>query len=227
MQYLWLCPICLVLAVIFIFVEKAEKFIEADAIKGFASFTFVILGWLSSTRASASADPAYVWLIVAGLAVGAVADVILNMRHIFEGAKGKIAFLGGIVVFMIGHLLYLMAVARVCQMLWLFVAIGLVLTGALMMWILQHIEAAMAFKVFGVFYIGAIVIMNCVAMGALIANPSHHALMFVAGALLFLVSDIILILNTFGPTDRFTWRVSNLMLYYVGQLLIALSLQLL
>ena len=46
------------------------------------------------------------------------------------------------------------------------------------------------------------------------------------GTLLFLVSDVILIINNFGPKASFPLRVSNLMLYYVGQLLIALSLQL-
>ena len=48
--------------------------------------------------------------------------------------------------------------------------------------------------------------------------------MFAAGAFLFLVSDIVLILNTFGPKSKFSLRVTNLSLYYVGQLLIALSL---
>jgi hypothetical protein len=50
--------------------------------------------------------------------------------------------------------------------------------------------------------------------------------MFFGGALLFLASDVVLILNTFGPKSTFSMRVVNLVLYYVGQLMIALSLQL-
>jgi uncharacterized membrane protein YhhN len=50
--------------------------------------------------------------------------------------------------------------------------------------------------------------------------------MFAAGAVSFLISDIVLILNTFGKETKFTLRVTNLTLYYIGQLLIALSLQL-
>lgn len=226
-QYLWLCPVCLVLAAVFIAVEHAERYVEADAVKGLASVTFVLLGLLGSWHVSAQADSVYVQLIVVGLAVGAVADVVLNLRYVFEGSKGKLAFLAGILVFLIGHVLYLLAVARVCRGLWVFVSIGLVLTGALMVWILRQIEAALAFKIFGVFYIGAITVMNCVALGALISSPSAHAAFFFGGAVLFLLSDIILILNTFGPKARFSWRVANLMLYYVGQLMIALSLQLL
>ena len=44
------------------------------------------------------------------------------------------------------------------------------------------------------------------------------------GAAFFLVSDIILILNTFGGDPQFKRRMLNLMLYYIGQILIALSL---
>lgn len=227
MHYLWLCPICLVLAAIFIGIERSERYVAADVIKGMASLIFVMLGFLSAGEAGANADPTYINLILAGLFVGAVADVVLNLRYVFEGNKGKLAFLVGIAIFMVGHILYLFAVLRVCSMPLLFVGVGLVLTGALMMWIFQRIEAAAAFKVLGVFYVGAITVMNSVAFGALITTPNAHSGMFLVGALLFLLSDIILIINTFGKEKRFTWRVANLMLYYIAQLLIALSLQLL
>lgn len=51
--------------------------------------------------------------------------------------------------------------------------------------------------------------------------------LFSAGAFLFLISDIVLILNTFGKESKFSLRITNLSLYYIGRLMIALSLQLL
>lgn len=48
---------------------------------------------------------------------------------------------------------------------------------------------------------------------------------FAAGGLFFLVSDIMLILNTFGSETKQSLRVTNISLYYIGQLLIALSLR--
>ena len=42
--------------------------------------------------------------------------------------------------------------------------------------------------------------------------------------MLFLISDIVLILNTFGPEFRQSLRNTNICLYYAGQLLIAMSL---
>ena len=53
----------------------------------------------------------------------------------------------------------------------------------------------------------------------------HNDALAVGGALLFLGSDIILILNTFGGQSRESLRISNIVLYYIGQLLIAASLQ--
>ena len=93
-----------------------------------------------------------------------------------------------------------------------------------MIWIFQRITAKKAFKIFGVIYIGAIVLLNCVAASNLITSPSAFTAVFVAGSLLFLISDIVLILNTFGPESRFRLRITNISLYYIGQILIALSL---
>ena len=225
MHHLWLAVVCLVLAVVFIAVEHEEHYLAADVIKGCASLCFVVLGLLGYLEAPANVSQAYRGLILAGLAVGALADVVLNLRYCFEGKKGQIAFLAGILVFLCGHVLYLLALLQVCMMPYIFVGIGLVLTGILMAWIFRNIDAGPAFKLFGIFYIGAITVMNCVAFGALITRFSMHSFMFCCGALLFFVSDLILILNTFGPEQRFTWRCANLMLYYVGQLFIALSLQ--
>ena len=88
----------------------------------------------------------------------------------------------------------------------------------------RRITAKPAFKIFGVFYLGAIMILNCVAISNLLTDPGAFTGIFAAGALLFLISDIVLILNTFGSKSRFSLRVTNIGLYYLGQILIALSL---
>jgi len=44
------------------------------------------------------------------------------------------------------------------------------------------------------------------------------------GAVAFLISDIVLIFNTFGKETKFSMRITNLSFYYIGQLLIAISL---
>ncbi|MBQ9911618.1 MAG: lysoplasmalogenase [Firmicutes bacterium] len=222
MQYLYLCGVCLAVMILFIRCEHGKNYTLAVILKGLASAAFVILGFLGKGMCS---DPVFAGHVFTGLILGCIADVLLNLRFVFE-KKGKIIFLVGILVFLSGHILYLVALMPKCSHLMLCIGIGAVLTVFTMIWLFKRITAAAAFKIFGVFYIGAIMIMTCVAVGILIDSPSAASAVFAAGAVSFLISDIVLILNTFGKESKFSLRIVNLSLYYVGQLLIALSLQL-
>lgn len=216
MTYL-LVPLCLCLAAVFLLQESKKRYVPAVVLKGLASACFVILGFLLSGGSPAAK------LITAGLLLGCIADVLLNLRMVFP-KKGQLIFLVGIVVFLSGHILYLIAILKGAAHWWICVIIGVVLTALLMKWIFDRITAKKAFKIFGIVYIGAIMLLNCVAIGNLIVSPSAFTAVFAAGAVLFLLSDIVLILNTFGKETRQSLRVMNISLYYLGQLLIALSL---
>ncbi len=212
-----LIPCCLCLAGLFLWQEKTENYRMAVALKGLASICFVLLGVCCSPGTQIAR------LIVTGLILGCIADVLLNLRMVFK-EQGQKIFLFGILVVLSGHILYLAAVFPLAKHPVLCVVIGILLTALLMIWIFQRITAKKAFKIFGVIYIGAIVLLNCVAASNLITSPSAFTAVFVAGSLLFLISDIVLILNTFGPESRFRLRITNISLYYIGQILIALSL---
>ena len=211
------CILCLVLACLFIMEENKEKYVAAVVLKGLASLCFVIVGAMTGDGSHLAK------LVLAGLILGCIADILLNLRWVFK-EKGKLIFLVGILVFLSGHIVYLAAILPMAQSLVSCFVIGIILTAGLMKWIFTKITAEKAFKIFGVFYIGAIVLMNCVAISNLITVPSAFTALFAAGAVLFLISDIVLILNTFGPESKFSLRITNLSLYYLGQLLIALSL---
>ena len=216
MTYL-LIPLCLCLAAVFLLQESKKRYVPAVILKGLASACFVILGFLLSGGSPTAK------LVTAGLLLGCIADVLLNLRMVFP-KKGQLIFLVGIVVFLSGHILYLIAILKGAAHWWICVIIGVALTALLMKWIFTRITAKKAFKIFGIVYIGAIMLLNCVAIGNLIVSPSAFTAVFAAGAVLFLLSDIVLILNTFGRETRQSLRVMNISLYYVGQLLIALSL---
>ena len=216
MTYL-LIPLCLCLAAVFLLQESKKRYVPAVVLKGLASACFVILGFLLSGGSPAAK------LITAGLLLGCIADVLLNLRMVFP-KKGQLIFLVGIVVFLSGHILYLIAILKGAAHWWICVIIGVVLTALLMKWIFDRITAKKAFKIFGIVYIGAIMLLNCLAIGNLIVSPSAFTAVFAAGTVLFLLSDIVLILNTFGKETRQGLRVMNISLYYLGQLLIALSL---
>lgn len=223
MNYLYLCAPCAMAVLLFLKTEKNGNYVLAVILKGLASVCFVALGVLGSKLCS---DASVSGPVVIGLALGFLADILLNLRFVLK-KKGTLVFLVGILVFLAGHIFYLLALMPRCPGLLWYVIAGAVLTALVLKWIFARIEAKPAFKIFGVFYIGAIVIMNCVALGVLLAGPSAHAVVYMLGAVLFFISDVVLILNTFGGTSQFSLRVTNISLYYLGQLLIALSLQLL
>lgn len=213
--------LCLIIMSVFIYYEKKEKFVIAVILKGLASLMFVLLGYECSKVVG---NTEFHKLVKIGLILGLIADILLNLRFVFK-AKGKIVFLVGILVFLSGHILYLCALIPTVNNVILPLVIGIVLTAIIIKWIFTQIEAAKAFKIFGIFYIGAIVIMNCFAFANLIQDPSNtRYIIFTIGAVSFLISDIVLILNTFGKTTKFSLRITNLSLYYIGQLLIAFSL---
>ena len=221
MKYIFLAVLCAVIAAVFIYLEHEKKYVPAVVAKGLASLCFVLLGILGWKLAGGSH---FGKLVVTGLVLGCIADVLLNLRFVFEKFGQKV-FLVGILVFLAGHVMYIIALFPRCKYVWLCLVLGVVLTYFILKWIFTKITAKKAFKIFGVFYIGAIVIMNCLAIGTLISEPRAQTWLFVLGALLFLVSDVVLILNTFGSESKFSLRITNLSLYYLGQILIALSLQ--
>ena len=206
---------------IFIAVEHKGKYIPAVILKGTAALLFCIIGAVA--MATASVDQGFARLVVIGLFCGMIGDVLLNLRFVFSKIGQKI-FLAGVAAFLTGHILYLCAIVPLSANLLPCLVAGVILAAALLAWIFRTLTVKLAFKIFGVLYIGAIVLMTAVAIGNVITVPGTAAWMHAIGAVLFTLSDIVLIFNTFGSQQKFSMRITNLSLYYLGQLLIASSL---
>ena len=205
---------------VFIVMEHKEKYVPAVILKGSAALIFCTIGLTAMADAS---NLPFAKLIVLGLHFGALGDVLLNLRFVFPNNGQKI-FLACVAAFLDGHILYLCAMIPLSDNLVLCLIIGVILAAALLAWIFKTLTVKLAFKIFGVLYIGAIVLMTAVAVGNLIAAPHTAAWMHAIGAVLFTLSDIVLIFNTFGSEQKFSMRITNLSLYYLGQLMIAASL---
>lgn len=218
----------IVLQGLFIAVEHKEKYVPAVILKGLASAMFVAVGLFGrrvvlSSSAVTGADE-FVKFILIGLILGLVGDVLLNLRFVFKKIGQKI-FLLGIVAFLAGHIFYLVALIPSAQNLLVCIIVGAVTAAVLLFIIFKTMEVKLAFKIFGIVYIGAVVIMTAVAIGNLIADPTYSKnIIFAIGAVLFTASDVVLIFNTFGKETKFALRITNLSLYYIGQLLIAGSM---
>lgn len=219
---------------IFIAVEHKDKFVAAAILKGTAALIFVIIGFMgymnflssdgaSNTDATQGLTKTVCLMICLGLVFGMGGDVLLALRFVFKSKLQKY-FLAGILIFFIGHILYMVALIPMSVNLVKCIIIGAIIAAVLLVVIYKTMEVKPAFQIFGFFYIEAVVIMTAIAIGNRIAVDSAFRTWYAVGAVLFTVSDVVMIFNTFGKTQKFFLRIMNLSLYYVGQLLIAASL---
>jgi len=206
---------------LFIKTEHEEKYLLADILKGCASLVFVIIGYM----AYSSTNFAFNRQLLIGLVFGMIGDILLNLRFVFK-EQGQKIFLAGILAFLIGHVMYLLALIPQARHVWIWpcILLGALTAGALLAYIFKTMEVKKAFKIFGVFYLGAVFIMTAIAIGIAIFTPSKRAIVYAIGAILFTASDVVLIFNTFSGVTKFSMRIANLSLYYIGQILIACSM---
>jgi len=210
-----------VLQALFIKSEHEEKYLLADILKGAASLMFVLIGYNAFQTVNNPFNRQFFY----GLLFGMIGDILLNLRYVFPKHGQKI-FLAGILAFLIGHVLYLVALIPQARHVWIWycIIIGALAAGGLLAYIFKTMEVKKAFKIFGIFYLGAVFIMTAIALGIAVFTPTRRAVIYAIGALLFTASDVVLIFNTFSGVTKFSLRITNLTLYYIGQILIACSL---
>ena len=228
MIFLWSAVISiagLIADVLFIKSEYDGKMVKATVLKGIASLFFVILGVICWTYGK----PEIGMLIVIGLVLGMVGDILLNMRNLYEGKKSNRIFALGILAFLSGHFMY---IAFLIKNTYNPLPIGLILTAVLSVIaippLMKSINApSKGLKIFGYVYLVIVIAMFSFATSMICNNGlSELSVVFEIGALLFVVSDFIMIYYSFGRKIK-PLRAINLIAYYIGQLLIAFSILLL
>lgn len=213
------------LQIAFVIIENKKKYVPAVLLKGLASVMFVLYGWFAGRWVMELYPESIAKYIFIGLILGAVGDILLNLRFCVK--KGSQAvFFAGIAAFLAGHIFYILYAQRQIQETWLmYLVIGIVLAAVILVFVFTKLKGIKpAFKIFGAVYIGIVSVMAVFAVGCLIEFQTTPRILFALGAILFLVSDVVMVFNTFGKTQRFSLRITNLMLYYVGQLMIGTTL---
>lgn len=217
-----LCVVGLLVDIWFIKTEYAGKMVKATVLKGAASLFFVLLGFVCYAANTAPFGK----LIVIGLVLGLVGDVLLNLRNVFEGRKSMLVFALGILAFLSGHFLYIAALIRLKADIVAWAAVLTVIISVLAIPpLMRRITApSMGLKIFGYVYLVVVIAMfSCAAMLLVKLGASALTVLFAVGALLFMVSDFIMIYYSFGKKIK-PLRAINLLSYYAGQLLIAIAI---
>ena len=213
--------ICLIFAGAFTYYEVQERRVMSLVSKTLASLSFVMTGWRCSLFAQDTRTARFLFV---GLVLGCVADVLLNLRFLFPKFSDPL-FLLGIAVFLSGHVMYLLAILPRTRYFLLCLALTVPITALLLRWHLKFLSASKVFIIFGFFYLGVFVLLLCNILSCVFVSPSTFLLLFTLGAVFFFISDNLLIQNTFRPAPVAGLTISLLAFYYVGQLLIALSIR--
>ncbi len=222
MRYWYVCLMCLVSVVFLIVMDIRQKYKIALVLKALSSLLFVVFGFLSY-RDGGSASERFV---LYGLCLGAVGDVLLNVRHLRRNAMAPF-YIGG-TFFFIGHLSYLIAFVPRTGKLWPAALIfGVVAAAVIVFFLLSFSHTGSFFKLATVAYITVVSVMASFAVTGMVAQGFRlFSILRAAGGLLFLASDTVLFVQITQKKDKQPLlTVLVLATYYPAQLLIAASFQ--
>jgi uncharacterized membrane protein YhhN len=150
-------------------------------------------------------------MVLAGLVLGLVGDVMLEIH-------GQASFLAGLGAFFLGHVVYSIAFGLTGPSigpLLITVAAMLVIGFRVIRWLNPHLPGEVRLPVRA--YIGIIGVMTALAVGIFDVRP-----LATIGAIAFTLSDLAVARQRF-VRPGYTNQVLGLPLYYLGQVLIAWS----
>ncbi len=210
----------LVMAYFFTFRHDPNRQARGLVFKVLASASFVAVGRVAYQSAGGTDFAA---VLVLGLAFGFGGDVVLQLRRlVFEKAATVI---GGL-FFLLGH------VAYVCAMFygggkWYAALVFAVIVFPFVWKILKSRDADYGkLYVPGLIYMFAETFMAGAGFAMMISVTTVASVVFFAGSLCFLISDIMWIFENFCTVELPVYRKACLVLYYIAQTMIALSIML-
>jgi uncharacterized membrane protein YhhN len=194
--------------------------------KPLSTVLVILVCALSLTRSPGVYDIVYTLLIAGGLTLSLAGDVLLIPQN------NPRAFLGGLVAFLLAHVLYVVAFVYVQISLGLrssgmgeaIAAIGLAVVGSAVYHYFSAGLGKMRLPVILYVLVISVMVHRALAVALVYNGPATQPALMVGGGGLFYLSDAILAINKFRFDGQLPhYRRWNLSTYYAGQLLIALS----
>ena len=203
--------------------------------KGLTSFLFIAVFFYSIffQNISLFGEPSLLLLLVGelklilymglGLVLGLVGDLILEIQYFHDTHKNEQISMG-MVAFGLGHIFYILALSSYYAFSYWALIIGLVMV------IVVHFGSQFmkidfqSLKLMSYIYTFVIFTMVGLSVIVYINHQTQASLIFMMGALLFGISDLLLAPIYFKAEKSKLFVIGNLATYYLGQLLIALSI---
>jgi len=191
---------------------------NALSFKTLASITFFMVGVIAYILV-----PNHLFVLI-GLALGFIGDFLMALKFVKKESENKL-FIFGTVSFLLGHVSYIIGLINKDTKIIFPLLIAIVLASIILVIIFKvlHVTNKTYIK-FGIVYIFLVTLMASISVYNLFVSYSLNKLIFSIGSVFFLISDIILIFNSFSSEKNKLFRVLNLAIYFVGQILIAISM---
>jgi len=223
------------LIALYITVEVKGKPLFAFFFKGLASFSFLMVFAVAFGMKLGFLDEGLIdyqnlrmpvpVLILMGLIAGLLGDLYLALRPLQDPKKNETIIISGIVCFSTGHLFYFSALMFLGPLSYLAIVLAFMMT--LIIYLMSKKLGYQMGKAFvpTFIYSGLIFLMVGQALGYAIGNQfSPFSMLFLAGAILFAISDLILAPIYYAGNQKKIMVILNLSTYYLAQLLIAASI---
>jgi len=210
---------------LFLIARDRKGSVQALLIKTLTSFLFISVAF-TSFMINPNPDVAtFAMLIMMGLICGLIGDIVLDLKIMYRESS-SLYQQGGMVAFLVGHLYYLAALVIYFGFNWMPVVIALVLAviiGLVSRFILkfnfaEHTIITYAYS----FFLSYMMTQACYA--AITRGFTACTVLLAAGAILFLLSDLVLVMTYYDNKDSRPFIAVNHILYYAAQYSIALSI---
>ncbi len=219
-----LLGVAIIMAVIYITVELTQKPLISLYVKALASLSFIILGTYRLLY-DVNNIPEYIGWILLGLASGMIGDIVLALRPLRPKEEDKLIIVFGIISFSIGHLFYLTALLMMSTFSWISLIVGLI---AFFIVVVMSYIMKFNMKIARIpSYVYAFLIFFMVGQSVMAGRQLNYqtsSVLFLLGAILFGVSDLILAPIYYTDKSSKVMIALNLLTYYGAQILIALSI---
>lgn len=197
------------------------------ALKTISSLFFILCGIFAINTVGSSLDNL---LIIVGLVLGLIGDIILDLKVMYKEQSDQF-FVFGTCSFMLGHFFYFASVliynlnflaSHTLVNILASIGVGVLVTIVIL---LSAKKLKMDFgkmKLLVALYSFVLTFMVAFSVSIAIFIPIFW--IFASGMIVFLLSDLVLSMQYFGGRTQKVWIYINHILYYLAQILLAISI---
>lgn len=196
--------------------------------KSLCSAGFLLAAALGGVEFGFQKEPLWSWGIFSALIFSALGDILLALQKGEAGKKKLDRFTMGGISFFVAHILFSAVFLRYQGFHWITAAVSLALAG-IQCGVLCRVGRP--FDLFGVFSVIYLAALGFMAGNGLLflteislAAPAPHIICTAVGAVLFLISDLLLCYKLFLNRKAAWADIGNTISYFVGQMLFALTI---